>query len=131
MKEIKKLKRKCWKCKEIKELNSKNFGKTTRSADRYFKWLCKKCDLKRLVGLEDVNPKKKILEKLGKKCNMCGLESEISGFFDIDHIKPKLKHVYSIKMREINNLQILCPNCHRIKTISDREIYKWGRQKNK
>jgi len=66
-----------------------------------------------------------IIRKLGNKCNKCGVIEKDLRFFDIDHIIPRcrktLKESSNVKMREINNLQILCPNCHRWKTILDRE----------
>lgn len=69
--------------------------------------------------------KLKILEVLGGKCVRCG-NSDIR-VLDLDHIDPDKKNKpahrnYPTPIRvalwekEMDNLQILCANCHRIKT---------------
>lgn len=69
--------------------------------------------------------KKEIIEKLGSKCVKCG-NSDIR-CLDINHIdrtkkgRPKNK-AYNMQFRlrewskNINNLELLCANCHRIHT---------------
>lgn len=69
--------------------------------------------------------KKEIIEKLGNKCVKCG-NSDIR-CLDINHIdrtkkgRPKNK-TYNMQFRlrewseNINNLELLCANCHRIHT---------------
>ncbi len=50
-------------------------------------------------------------------CQVCGLrEVEI---MEVDHIKPRSK--YPELATEINNMVTLCPNCHRRKTIRERD----------
>ena len=55
-----------------------------------------------------------LIKSFKNKCTMCGLQSEI---FEIDHITP----LSSGGTNEIENLQPLCPDCHRLKTESERE----------
>jgi len=48
-------------------------------------------------------------------CQVCGLyEPEI---VEVDHILPKC--IYPELRLDINNLQVLCPNCHKRKTLKD------------
>lgn len=50
-------------------------------------------------------------------CQKCGLRDvEI---VEVDHILPK--SIYPELKLDINNLQVLCPNCHRRKTIKDKK----------
>lgn len=53
---------------------------------------------------------------IGWDCFGCSLHSDDFRFFDVDHIKTR-KHGGP---NHVHNYQILCPNCHRIKTIADR-----------
>jgi len=57
---------------------------------------------------------KRPLWSVGWKCR-CGIEHSDHRFFDLDHVIPKVRS----GSNNISNLQILCPNCHRLKTISD------------
>lgn len=87
-----------------------------------------------------IRPKVKILDKLGHKCSKCGIFSEIKGFFDIDHIIPVRRKLIrynsdtSITHGEANRTdlknvyQVLCPNCHRLKTLQDRITYSFGKK---
>jgi len=52
---------------------------------------------------------------IGWTCQKCGVYSGEFAFFDIDHISPRLKGGHGKK----DNLQVLCPNCHRKKTLLD------------
>ena len=64
-----------------------------------------------------------IIEEVNFRCEHCGLHKPDGySFFDIDHIKPIRRRgsrwrqgMYKKESRK--NLQVLCPNCHRIKTI--------------
>ena len=50
-------------------------------------------------------------------CQICGLrDTEI---MDVDHIKPKKS--FPELVFELNNLVTLCPNCHRRKTIRNKD----------
>jgi 5-methylcytosine-specific restriction endonuclease McrA len=57
-------------------------------------------------------------------CESCGLYEQDPRFFDIDHIIPiNNSRNRSVRRSQISDgsLQLLCPNCHRRKTIIDRE----------
>lgn len=54
-------------------------------------------------------------DNLGWHCAKCDLFSDDFRFFDVDHITPRSKAGHG----RIANLQVLCPNCHRRKTIVD------------
>lgn len=66
--------------------------------------------LNRLSGLPVWN--------IGWTCKNCRAYSENPAFFDIDHISPRHKGGPGIR----TNLQALCPNCHRVKTLQDLSI---------
>ena len=121
-------KRRCYICKEIKEV----------SQFRERRYDCRSCEREKLNKIRDtlfngLPIKKRIILKLGAKCKHCGITSKDSAFFDLDHIIPRrrksLKEASSVKMKNISNLQVLCPNCHRTKTIQDRKN-EW-KQKNR
>lgn len=69
------------------------------------------------------------IQKLGGKCNHCSI-SDIR-VLDIDHINAdgnierEQLHEFEILRRIISgdflDYQLLCANCHRLKTIEDRE----------
>ena len=52
---------------------------------------------------------------IGWTCQKCATYCGDHRFFDIDHILPRHKKGGSRR----NNLQVLCPNCHRKKTLID------------
>lgn len=53
-------------------------------------------------------------------CQKCGMKEPMPGFMDIDHIKPKTK--FPELKRVLDNLLTLCPNCHRIKSLTNKEL---------
>jgi predicted HNH restriction endonuclease len=63
----------------------------------------------------------KIITERGNKCETCGLYNEHPSFFDLDHVIPIKRgrgHRY-YKMKAKDEVIVLCPNCHRLKTISE------------
>lgn len=63
------------------------------------------------------------LTNVGWSCKACHIESVDPGFFDIDHIVPS-SVIGRRTYRDKGNLQVLCPNCHRCKTLRLREWYE-------
>jgi 5-methylcytosine-specific restriction endonuclease McrA len=66
-----------------------------------------------------------VITELGGKCVRCGIDDR--RVLEIDHLDPEAKlrpphRMYSTPIRiklwrqEMGNLQLLCANCHRIKT---------------
>jgi hypothetical protein len=66
--------------------------------------------------------------KLAAGCSMCGFDLHPCAL-DFDHLRDKKFHIsggiyrYSLRavFEEIDKCQILCANCHRIKTCEERE----------
>jgi len=110
-------KRKCYICKEIKNLNTDNFYET-RYNSLGFRSECKKCNKRSSVRYDLITNKKFTCEK-------CGLKKEgLFSFFDIDHIEPikrKAAGTTYYSKKDISNYMVLCPNCHRMKTILNKE----------
>ena len=52
----------------------------------------------------------------GSKCDRCGFMPEHEGQLDVDHIDGNHNN------NDPNNLQTLCANCHRLKTITKGEF---------
>lgn len=53
-------------------------------------------------------------------CSMCGFTSEYPCQFDVDHIDGNHRN------NNVDNLQTLCANCHRLKTLLNGEgIYRF------
>ena len=50
-------------------------------------------------------------------CECCGLENSERSFFDGDHRVPRSAGGDN----SVENLQILCPNCHRVKSIAEQK----------
>lgn len=72
-----------------------------------------------ILRLMDINRASKLpSNNIGWACSLCGIFSVDFRFFDVDHIHPKAAGGRRIK----DNLHVLCPNCHRIKTLSDRAV---------
>lgn len=51
----------------------------------------------------------------GTQCVLCGLEPNETRILEVDHIVP----LWAGGLDVAGNLQTLCPNCHRLKTIAD------------
>ena len=73
--------------------------------------------------------------KLRKGCSLCGFKAEHSCQLDIDHIEPKraagndrqaINTSWSKKRlkAELSKCQVLCANCHRLKTFKDGTMFQ-------
>lgn len=64
---------------------------------------------------------------VSKKCNLCGIDNWLGKqiTLDIDHIDSNPFN------NSLKNLQYLCPNCHRQKTMEHRASYKKTKKKSK
>lgn len=71
--------------------------------------------------------------KMFKGCSRCNFKAEHSCQLDLDHIVPKLKNntqaintSWSKKRLklELSQCQILCANCHRLKTFQDGTMFQ-------
>jgi 5-methylcytosine-specific restriction endonuclease McrA len=51
-------------------------------------------------------------------CNHCGRESDDPSFFDVDHVLAKSKKGTD----DYSNLEVLCPNCHREKSLRENDL---------
>lgn len=121
-------KRKCYICKEIYKLNADNFPKSNKKDYNGFRYICKKCMRQKGSWSNLRDRREKFIKDRNFTCAYCGLKNNNFAFFDIHHIKS-YRHTGKHRKRFIranenfNNLQLLCPNCHRLKTINKR--YKW------
>lgn len=70
--------------------------------------------LSRVLQLNEISGQ--ALAHIGWACNVCFIQSDDARFFDIDHIVP-CSVIGKRTIRDRNNLQLLCPNCHRCKTL--------------
>jgi len=60
-------------------------------------------------------------------CNLCGtVMPKSSKLYSIDHIEPcgEIAPEFIAKMFDVNNMQILCHDCHDEKTVIDRKNIK-------
>lgn len=83
---------------------------------------------------QSVKDKEEVVKLLGGKCNKCGYCENINAL-QIDHIVPRrkvggtegengtrmLRFIIRGKI-DIENLQLLCANCHAIKTYEERDL---------
>jgi len=107
-----------------KELGEQNKFTNNR---KYCNTTCrKKAYNMRFFGVSSMNPESvrrfKLLRDRGKKCEICGLKVEHECQLDIDHIDGNSKN------NNFSNLQILCANCHRLKTWKNKD---WRERKVK
>ena len=116
--------KKCWICQQELELNTDNFYKNKSKPDGWGTE-CKTCHKKRSQERRS-DRRRSFVASRNNKCEQCSLYNTNYMFFDIDHIEPLHNTKMGRYIRDFDkqNLQVLCPNCHRIKTIKDM---KWGK----
>lgn len=140
--------KKCYTCQTFKDANQ--FSKN-KSKNDGLNTICKECSknrskkyysdntehhkrvIKKRKDENDDFVRFKILEFLKKNpCIICG-ETNLM-VLDFDHLGNKTKNVcdfiqnnssWEIVKKEIDKCQVLCSNCHRIKTHTDLKSYKW------
>lgn len=115
--------KRCSRCKQI--LGKTNFGINNHHHDG-LSTECRPC-AKQINIKMTIGKKQAFISSRGNLCAKCGVYNPDHRFFDIDHIIPvfvsgkkRVQYNYS----NPDELQILCPNCHRLKTIVDR---KWAK----
>ena len=128
--------KKCIKCKELKSLDS--FHNYSR-ADDGKQTHCKACAYmyqKKTYAVRNErqrDKRKENWEKVfeyfgGRKCSMCGIESEYP-IFDLHHTNPdekdfnpsRLAHYrWENMLKEVEKCALLCSNCHRIVHYKER-----------
>lgn len=114
--------RKCYVCKEIKSLEDNFYKRKSpiHKGARCWRYACIGCNKHTNKG----RFRSKFVQEKGNKCEKCFIYHENETFFDVDHIDSSLKisKNRSAKSIERDNLQVLCPNCHRIKSLENDEI---------
>lgn len=114
------LERECYVCKIVKNKNEfyKNKANSYGVTDE-----CKIC-ISKLQKKKNYEARKKFIEEKNNMCEICGKQHKDISFFEIDHIIPLHKskksrtNLYSSSTK-FYELQVLCPNCHKEKTIKE------------
>lgn len=96
----------------------------------------KKSKRREIKRRQDKRNSEKAYEILGGKCKGCGIKD--SRVFTIDHIEPVLRHHKNdhhsgSELRRLvatgriskDEVQLLCANCHIIKTSKDKEKFEY------
>ena len=86
---------------------------------------------------------RKINESTGRlswhsKCNICGVE-KADGIMELDHIIPcvsskgwtNFNDFIEILYSDIDNFQVICDQCHYIKSLAEGQVRKKKRKKSK
>jgi hypothetical protein len=109
-------------------VRNRSFGYFSKKDGRpLFKKLCKRCnrDWERYERpRREVRPTKPKYGEIGYRrmreltCDTCGFKAEHHCQLDIDHIDGNHDN------NEQSNLQVLCSNCHRLKTWKNKDTIK-------
>lgn len=123
----------CSSCKETKSFDSYH----NRGGSRKNEYQAKCKDCRNLESREYKRKTSNLVKrwKLRKGCANCGFKARHSVQLDIDHIIPKRKKTkdrqaintgWSRKRlkEELAKCQVLCANCHRLKTYEDGTMFK-------
>lgn len=119
---------KCTVCKKMLEASLENFYLNI-SKNNGFSTECKKCKKLYQKGRNDFLKSKRVefIKEHNNKCFVCKIYNDNPSFFDIDHITPvRVTKVSRALPTYYSNLiyQVLCPNCHRLKTIKENNENK-------
>lgn len=140
------IKKFCTNCQTEKDISEFRPNKTKKDGYQHY---CGECDRnfqqqwyrknkERLVNKAKISNKRNnanmhifMLDFLqGKSCLRCGEDNIL--VLEFDHLKDKKFQLSSMANRsknqvieEISKCQILCANCHKIKTHEQRNTYKW------
>ena len=135
-------------CENCRHINNKSKMKTRYNLyDLKIKLggKCTECGTTELFNLEfdHINPKSKMKTrynlydlkiKLGGKCTECGTTELFN--LEFDHINPKFKtkqitKIHQSKLeKELENIQLLCSICHRIKSFNEQKIKRCKNSKH-
>ncbi len=121
--------KKCYRCGESKP---KSFFSKNKSKSDKLNSECKKCDY--AINQEKVaKNQQKIMEFLTENpCVLCGEKNVL--VLEFDHLRDKKHNVgYMVSQafswrsirKEIEKCQVLCSNCHRIKTHEEQNSYRY------
>lgn len=92
--------------------------------------VCSSCRLRRRDRASGRSSSARAYQRIGRRhkdaCEGCGLPCSFASFFDVDH---KLARSHGGSNRQ-DNLQLLCPNCHRFKTLVERGLLPEGTPPN-
>ncbi len=128
-------KRKCYICKNTFPLTKEFFYEHNNEIkNKGFRWACIKCEIPYVAKRTAIKNRQWrinfILDRKSK-CEKCGLKNRHPSFFEIDHIIPVLTDRRNVSMYDKSERQLLCPNCHKLKTIEERESGLFHRNKNR
>ena len=104
-------------CKRCGEIHDKW---RYRAKKKY--WDCNQCR-------SDYYRKNKFIENIKDglySCEQCSFTSPLRSMFDIDHIRPRSEGGGNGS----ENIQVICPNCHREKTVLESWSTWEGRGRN-
>ena len=119
--------RTCWICHQDYPLTETYFYRNVNKTDGWGTE-CRSCH-KEQSQIGRSKKRREFVLSHGNTCGNCGLTHDNHMFFDVDHIVPL--EITGDKRRQYkydDNCQILCPNCHREKTLTER---KWGKYETK
>lgn len=78
------------------------------------------------IGKANFGFREVLIKEANFSCSACSFTRQNDyRFFDVDHIVPvrdSNKKSRTVTPAERHNLQVLCPNCHRIKTIKNKDF---------
>lgn len=125
----KKGERKCYLCKYIFPLTKEFFYPHNTKG---FRWACRKCEIPHTAKQHSARNRSfrvKLIKDRNFKCEECGFKNLHPSFFEFDHIVPVLTEKRNALIYDKHLKQMLCPNCHKLKTIKEREAGFFSKNK--